>query len=169
MTKKSSKIVNFTHKVGKEDALKNWESIGDNVMGGNSSGFFRINEQGNGVFYGEVSLENSGGFSLVRYKFPETKVMSQKKIMLKIKGDGKRYQFRVKEKSADRYAYITYFMTSGEWEIIEISLFEMQAKYKGRQLDIPNFDFDHLTEIGFLIGNKKAEKFKLEIRDVCLH
>ena len=164
----STTIIDFNPSDEKEGHLKNWEVVGDNVMGGKSSGTFQINEQGNGVFQGEVSLENNGGFSLLRHQLQQIKVRSQKKILLKIKGDGKRYQFRVKAKSSDRYSYVTSFSTSGEWETKELSLSTMQAKYRGRQLDIPNFDGDYLTEIGFLIGNKKAEKFKLEIGGVYL-
>jgi len=44
----------------------------------------------------------------------------------------------------------------------------MQVKYRGRALQIPNFNSNHVTEIGFLIGNKKAEKFKLQIESVYL-
>jgi NADH dehydrogenase [ubiquinone] 1 alpha subcomplex assembly factor 1 len=168
MTNDLTTIIDFNPSDEKEGHLKNWEIVGDNVMGGKSSGTFQINEQGNGVFQGEVSLENNGGFSLLRHQFQKIKVRSQKKILLKIKGDGKRYQFRIKAKSSDHHSYVTYFSTSGEWETAELSLSTMQAKYRGRQLDVPNFDSDYLTGIAFLIGNKKAEKFKLEIGGVYL-
>lgn len=48
-------------------------------MGGKSSGDFYINESGNGVFEGFVSLANNGGFSSVRYR--ETfQIQSQKAL-----------------------------------------------------------------------------------------
>lgn len=44
-----------------------WVIVDDVVMGGKSSGHFKIDE-GKGMFYGEISLENNGGFSSVRYR-----------------------------------------------------------------------------------------------------
>ena len=40
-------------------------------MGGRSDGNFNLNKEGFAVFHGEVSLENNGGFSSLRYQFPE--------------------------------------------------------------------------------------------------
>lgn len=166
MTSESIPIFDFTLTPEQKNLLKNWQIVGDNVMGGISTGTFEINKQGKGVFQGEVSLANNGGFSLVRYRFQEIKLMSTQKVVLKIKGDGKKYQFRIKSNSSDKYSYITNFLTTGEWQRIEIPFYSMQAKYRGRALDIPNFNRNHLSEIGFLIGNKKAEKFKLQIESV---
>ena len=39
-----------------------WQVIDDGVMGGRSKGNFAINEEGNAVFEGTVSLDNNGGF-----------------------------------------------------------------------------------------------------------
>jgi NADH dehydrogenase [ubiquinone] 1 alpha subcomplex assembly factor 1 len=39
----------------------------------------------------------------------------------------------------------------------------MVPSFRGRTLDMANFPGDSLEEIGFLIGNKKAEDFKLLI------
>jgi len=168
MTQKPITIVQFKPQDKDRDALKSWQTTGDTIMGGKSNGTFKINETGNCVFQGEVSLENNGGFSLLRHTFEPIKVIPSQKILLKIKGDGKRYQFRLKAKSTDRYSYVTNFYTSGEWENIQLSISTMEPKYRGRQLDIPNFNSEYITEIGFLIGNKKAENFKLEIDGVYL-
>ncbi|WP_286938426.1 MULTISPECIES: hypothetical protein [unclassified Algoriphagus] len=35
--------------------------------------------------------------------------------------------------------------------------------FRGRDLNMENFPGDQVEEIAFLIGNKKAESFKLEI------
>ncbi len=168
MTKKPITIVHFNAEDEKEDKLKNWQIVGDTIMGGKSNGTFKINEPGNAVFQGEVSIENNGGFSLVRHRFAQINVMRSQKILLKIKGDGKQYQLRLKAKYTDKYSYVTNFSTSGGWETIELLLSTMQPKYRGQQLDIPNFDSEYISEIGFLIGNKKAEKFKLKITGVYL-
>jgi hypothetical protein len=53
-----------------------WKIIDDGVMGGLSNGNFKIDENGNGVFFGAVSTENYGGFSSVSHQM-KTKDISQ--------------------------------------------------------------------------------------------
>lgn len=143
--------------------LENWVIVDDVVMGGKSSGTFKLNDQGHGVFEGSISLDNNGGFSSLRYRFEKVQIENSTKISLKLRGDGKNYQFRVKTNSGDYYSYILPFSTTGEWQEIEIALKDMYPSFRGRKLDQPNFSANQLEEITFLIGNKKPENFKLLI------
>ena len=152
----------------KKSNVKDWVIVVDGVMGGRSSGSFELNDEGFGVFEGKISLENNGGFSSLRYKFPKTATKEHTKMVIKLKGDGKNYQFRVKTNSGDYFSYIATFSTSGEWEEIEIPLKDMYPGYRGRKLDQPNFSSDYLEEIMFLIGNKKEENFKLLLDNIEL-
>ena len=160
----SSVIFDFNHIVG----VSSWSIVDDDVMGGRSSGRCYLNEDGNGIFEGEISLKNNGGFSSVRYRFDKLSTQSYSKIVLRVKGDGKKYQFRIKHRSTDYYSYISYFQSASEWKIIEIPLADMYPAFRGRTLDISNFQADSIEEIAFLIGNKKAESFKLEIDRIVL-
>jgi len=148
--------------------LSNWNVVDDGVMGGLSRGQLEINKEGNAVFKGTVSLENNGGFSSLRHRFDTKKVNDYKKVLIKLKGDGKKYQFRVKTSSNDRHAYITYFTTTGDWQTIEIQLSEMHPTFRGRTLDLPKYPSEYMQEIAFLIGNKTAEDFRLEIDTIEL-
>jgi NADH dehydrogenase [ubiquinone] 1 alpha subcomplex assembly factor 1 len=143
--------------------IKQWKIVDDAVMGGKSSGTFKLSPDGYGVFEGTVSLENNGGFSMVRYQFDKIKTSKDDKIVIKLKGDGKKYQIRIKDDSSKYYSYISSFTTSGEWQEIEIPLKDMYPAFRGKKLDSPNFDHNHIEEIAILIGNKKPEKFKLLI------
>lgn len=147
----------------KNSDIQNWRVVDDVVMGGESSGIFKLNAEGYGVFEGSVSLEKNGGFSSVRYRFKQINVKECTKVIINLKGDGKKYQFRIKSNSGNYYSYITTFSTSGEWQEIEIPLTDMYPSFRGRKLDQANFSADHIEEIAFLIGNKKTEKFKLLI------
>ncbi len=149
-------------------SLQNWIIVDDVVMGGESSGSFKLNAEGKGVFSGAISLDNNGGFSSVRYRFPKTKTKDFSKIALRIQGDGKDYQFRIKSNSQDYYSYIKPFSTSGEWEVVEIFLKDMYPSFRGRTVDLPNFSNDAMEEVTFLIGNKKKESFKLLIDKIEL-
>lgn len=164
-------MVNSTHLLfdfSKESKLSSWRIVDDVVMGGRSNGSFKINEAGNGLFYGDISLKNNGGFSSFRYSFDKLSISNYTKIVLRIKGDGKQYQFRIKDDNDNFYSYIKQFKTSGSWETIEIPLSEMYPAFRGRKLDIQNFNSDTLAQIAFLIGNKKEESFQLEIDKIYL-
>ena len=141
--------------------LSNWRVVNDGVMGGTSRSKFYLNSEGHGCFDGTVSLENNGGFCSVRYEFTRIALDINKIICLRIKGDGKDYQFRVKTKKSDAHSYIYPFRTSGEWQNIEIPVTDFYPSFRGRKLDIPNYDGSNLEQIAFLIGNKKGENFQL--------
>ncbi len=148
--------------------ISNWRTIDDIVMGGRSNGNFKLNAAGHGIFNGEVSLENNGGFSSLRYRFSKKIVKGYTKVVLTIKGDGKNYQFRTKSSGYDRHSYVAKFTTTGKWETIEVLFGDMYPAFRGYQLDIPNYPAETLEEIAFLIGNKKAENFELVINSIVL-
>jgi hypothetical protein len=113
-------------------------------------------------------LENNGGFCSVRSSLDTIQVEGFEKIAFRVKGDGKRYQVRIKARSSDFYSYIAYFNTTGEWQTIEVRLNEMYPSVRGRRLNGPNFKKDAIEEMSFLIGNKKAESFQLLIDKIML-
>jgi hypothetical protein len=152
----------------KDSDISSWRIVDDVVMGGRSQGRFILNENGNGLFSGDVSLENNGGFSSLRYQCKEIKVTGFKKIVLKIKGDGNNYQFRIKDSNRNFYSYIKIFKTTAAWELIEINLSEMYPTFRGRKLAMDNFSSETIQEIAFLIGNKKEQSFQLEIDKIYL-
>jgi hypothetical protein len=157
-------LFNFTT----EGDISNWKIVDDVVMGGRSDGSFTINEDGHGAFSGKVSLENNGGFSSLRYTFKTKETSVYSKFVIRLKGDGKPYQFRVKDKRYNRYSFIYKFDTTTDWQTIEIPFHNMSAAFRGYKVDIPNFEGKQMEEIAFLIGNKKAESFKLLIDSISL-
>ena len=79
-----------------------WEVENDVVMGGNSSSKLERSAEGNAVFTGTVSLENNGGFASLQYHFPSKNIKNYTKAFIRIKGDEKKYQFRVKSNLKER-------------------------------------------------------------------
>ncbi|MGQ7869587.1 CIA30 family protein [Sunxiuqinia sp. sy24] len=152
----------------KTSELSDWTVVNDDVMGGRSTSSITLDPEGNGVFEGTVSLENNGGFSSVRYRTGSTNIAGLKKVGIRLKGDGKRYQFRVKAKASDYFSYVGYFQTSGEWQLVEISLQNLYPAFRGRRLSEPNFSGDSIEEIAILIGNNKNEAFKLELDQIIV-
>jgi hypothetical protein len=149
-------------------SLRNWRIVDDVVMGGRSNGTFELTSEGHGIFSGDISLENNGGFSSVRYQFRGARVNESTRVQIRLKGDGKRYQFRVKHTLRAYYSYEKYFTTSGDWQVIEIPVKEMYPAFRGNRLNIPNFNHDTIQEVTFLFGNKKPEPFQLLIDEIVL-
>jgi len=149
-------------------SLQNWETLDDVVMGGRSQGNISLSPEEHGRFSGYVSLENNGGFSSVRYNPADLKVDPEDQITIRLKGDGKRYQFRVKHDKQAYASYITYFETTGDWEEISILLSDLYPTFRGKNLDQPNFNHHTIQQLGFLIANKKAQHFELLIDKIIL-
>lgn len=152
----------------KSNNMEGWFIVNDGVMGGRSQSTFALNTEGNGLFKGEVSLENNGGFASVHYRFQPKDIKEAKKLVLTIKGDGKKYQARIYANVSDYYSYIAYFTSTGEWQTVEIPLADMYPSFRGRKLDKPNFSGKSIEEIAILIANNKAENFQLEISKIEL-
>ena len=157
-------IFNF----GDEGKANQWRVVDDVVMGGRSDGHIEMNEDGHAHYYGSVSLENNGGFSSIRHRFETISTTDYSTVVLRVKGDGKKYQFRLKTSAKDYYSYVYSFNTSGEWETIEIPFSEFYPSWRGQTLDMPNYAPGELEEVAFLIANYKNEDFDLLIDEVGL-
>ena len=163
-TLQSNLLFDFT----KNASIKDWIIVNDVVMGGESSSTISLNKEGHGVFEGSISLDNNGGFSSVRYRFPKKQIKQFSSILIRVQGDGKQYQLRIKSDSGEYYSYILPFNTSGTWQDIVFLLEDFYPSFRGRKLNQPNFAKDSIEEITFLIGNKKKENFKLVIDKIEL-
>lgn len=148
--------------------LQLWGVVDDNVMGGMSNGRLFVNDQGIGVFKGHVSIENNGGFSSIQCRTNPIEINNLNTVVLKIKGDGSLFQFRIKNKLKDRHSYTYDFKTSGEWETIFLPLSDLQASFRGFKLDLPNFNKTIIEQIGFLKSSKSEVDFKLELKSIGL-
>jgi len=147
------------------DAQK-WSSVNDNVMGGRSDGTFRLAPEGTLEFYGNLSLENRGGFASVRSKPAKMAVTDFDALNIRVRGDGRPYYCYLRV-SDDRssYSYRAKFDTeAGSWQEIRLPLRRFQATWRGRTLkDAPVLDAKEIRSVGFLIADKKAGPFKLEV------
>ena len=145
-----------------------WQIINDGVMGGVSKSTLQITNDGHGLFSGHVSLANNGGFASIRHQ-PNFKDLDQfTHVILKLKGDQKNYQFRLKASTQQRQSYVQEFKTNGKWQEIELKISDFYPQFRGQQLDMPNFNFNEIQEMAFLIANKKEEDFSLLIDQIML-
>ena len=54
------------------------------------------------------------------------------------------------------------------WQEIEIALSDLYPSFRGYKMNMPNFPGETMEELAFLIANKKAEDFRLEIDKIEL-
>lgn len=165
MAEQPAVMVEFT---GNNESEK-WWSINDVVMGGLSNSKFSVSEQGTGIFSGTVSMENNGGFASVRRTGTDYGLEDQIGIRLMVRGDGKRYQFRIRTNdNFDGMAYQAVFETTkGEWTTVDLLFDDFQATYRGRQVTgAPPLNPADIRQIGFLIAGKQEGPFRLEIERI---
>ena len=149
-------------------ALRGWQVEDDVVMGGRSQGRLTRDPAGYLVFRGEVSLENNGGFSSIQCYFDPIDVSRYKHAVIRLKGDGKDYRFIVESEKDARHYYIAEFTTNGEWQEIKIPLRKMYPVRRGDRLALPDYPAQTMAQVRFMIANRRAESFHLEIASISL-
>ena len=155
-------IINFSNAAEKED----WRIINDNVMGGISQSEVVFRDAGTAIFQGTVSLENNGGFASTRTKPRSYNLAGYTGLIVRIQGDGKNYQLRVRtDNRFDGISYRHHFTTQPDtWVNIRVPFSEFVPVFRGRILeDVSSVSPDQIQQIGFLIADKQAGKFRLEI------
>jgi len=143
-----------------------WRSIDDVVMGGVSSSALEIQPEGIAVFEGDLSLEHGGGFASVHTELPQTDLSAYDGLEMRVQGDGRRYRARLR--TAPESASVTYhasFETDpGVWESIRLPFTSFKARFRGRWIpDAPPLDLERITSFGWLVADKQAGHFRLEV------
>lgn len=143
--------------------INEWRIVNDDVMGGVSNSSMVLTDAGHGQFSGHVSLANNGGFASIQHNTRIKLNDEDKFIVLRVKGDGKRYEFRLKGQISQSESYVHEFATSGEWQTIKLEISEFYPQFRGRKLSSSNFNFESIEQLSFLIANKQEEDFTLMI------
>jgi monofunctional biosynthetic peptidoglycan transglycosylase len=143
-----------------------WPATNDGVMGGLSQGRSEITPDGMLRFSGAVSLENNGGFSSIRSVPVERDLSAYDGILLRVRGDGKRYALTIRTDVQIRAgSYRVKFDTkAGQWVEIYVPFTEFSPTSFGVELpDAPPLDPAKIRSFGFLISDKQAGPFMLDV------
>ena len=144
-----------------------WIAVNDGVMGGVSQGGLRADSGCTATFQGTVSLENSGGFASVRTGPRDFDLAGWSAIRVRVKGDGKRYRFRIRTDDAfDGIAYQQDFTTTaGEWTEHDFRFADFQPSFRGRPVpDAGPLRPDKIRQLGFLIADGQEGPFELRVQ-----
>ena len=148
---------------GDEEA---WRSIDDVVMGGVSGSEFHVASQGIAVFAGAVSLQHGGGFASVRSRPARVDLSEYSGLEIRVRGDGKRYRLRLRtDPNLDGVAYqVSFEPQATVWQSIRFPFHRFRPTFRGRTIpDAPPLDTSNVMSFGWMIADKQAGPFRLEI------
>jgi monofunctional biosynthetic peptidoglycan transglycosylase len=148
------------------DKSGRWMVVNDDVMGGVSRSNVKLHSDGYLLFGGEVSTNYGGGFASVRTDYKNWEIEKYEGFILRVKGDGKTYQFRCRlGNNINQIAYRHYLQADNEdWQEIILPFKEFLPTYRGRVLtNIPQLDPKEIKQFGFMISDKQVGKFNLKI------
>ncbi len=140
--------------------------VDDRVMGGVSHSRFEPGAPGLAVFHGVVSLENGGGFASVRSQTRDWGIGAAAAFVLRVRGDGRRYRFNLRTAGGpDSFRFEgPVEPPASAWTLVEVPVAAMTAKAFGRRLPLVAApDPTRVRSLGFMISNKQAGPFRLEI------
>jgi len=143
-----------------------WVAVNDGVMGGRSSGRPTVAD-GELEFNGELSLANNGGFASVRSVGRDFDLSDASAVILRVRGDGRRYQLRLATDARYRGLPVSYGAgfdtTAGEWTEVRVPLASLEPTVRGSSLQGPPLDPSQVREIGLLIADKREGTFALSV------
>lgn len=137
-----------------------WYVVNDDVMGGRSSGDFHIAD---GVlrFAGRTNT-NGGGFASIRSRPGLPSLAGHAAIVLRARGDGRRYVFRLE--SDDGVAYWADFEPpAGAWSTVHVPFADFRPRFRGRWLSGPALDASRIVALGLMCYDGRDGTFSLEV------
>lgn len=151
-----------------------WKTVDDRVMGGVSAS--RIEwVDGSGDrnepigwlrFFGEVSLENNGGFCSTRQVEARRQVPDITRLRYQYRGDGKRYKWLVRTAGTPKGASwrLRFETSAGLWEMKTYELGEFELWRRGTLLSKDGGpEPNEITSLGILISDGQAGSFRFDL------
>ena len=166
LTSNASDTISLLDTNGKTSKIK-WNIVNDTVMGGRSSSRWSKNSSALS-FEGFLSLENNGGFASVRHDLNNINLSSTEGIFIKVKGDGRKYQFRIRSQASRWANYSQEFKTKKDTvQSFFLPYKDFKPSWRGRSVrNVPTLTGKDVRGIGFLLGDKVQGKFKLDILNI---
>ena len=168
-----------------ETATSAWQGLHDQLMGGRSSGAVGFKPVGSpglthpdtpeaqpcGVFSGDVSLANGGGFASVRAALPQPVPVGQAQaVVLEACGFGRPFKLALHlHPEADGVQHQVVFQAPPQWALVRLRLSEFKPTRRGRTLPMADVrSTDHIHQLGLLTTERVAGGFILGLRAIWL-
>lgn len=147
-------------------AALDWRPVDDVVMGGRSASTAVVSDTGTLLFQGVVSLEDGGGFASLRAGPAAHDFSAAAGIVLRLRGDGKRYRFSLRTgEGFDGVQYQAAFTApAGEWTEVRLPWTSFEPRFRGRPVPgAPPLDPAQVRWLGLLISDRQEGRFSLEL------
>lgn len=145
-----------------------WQSVNDGVMGGISEGNFRITDDDTLLFFGNLSLENNGGFASIRTRPANLNLDGYDTIAVRIKGDGRSYYLNlrtfVRRTAASYRAPVQ--TRRNTWQEVRVPLTYFVYTAYGRRVAAAPIRGRDIRSVGFTLADKQPGPFRLEISSI---
>lgn len=148
------------------DAVGDWVAVNDDVMGGASKGEFSISKNGVLKFSGKVSLDNNGGFASIRSRPGQYDLSQFAGLLIRVRGDGQRYACNLRtDYDIMAGSYQCKFDTKKDtWQKVFMPFADFVPTSFGQVMrDAPRLNTSAVRSIGFMISDKQAGGFRLEL------
>lgn len=148
-----------------DSADMGWYVVNDNVMGGRSEGDF---EQARGeIHFAGRTNTNGGGFSSIRTRSMNLDLAKYAGIRLRIKGDGRRYTWRLTSGARWRGREVSFwadFETEDDrWTTVDIPFSSFIPQFRGFRMDGFELKPEQITGMGLMIYDKLDGEFELRL------
>ncbi len=152
--------INFT-----KEALPDWYIIDDGVMGGLSKGHAVFTEGGL-LFYGQVSLENNGGFTSLRAPYGDYDLGRFTQVTIKYRSKGVKMALQLENDRRFYYPNFKLKLPNRESWGTETYLLEDVLQYRmgyatGNKMEVT--DQSEIIRLGFITDEKKTGTFEFEV------
>ncbi|WP_303720872.1 CIA30 family protein [Malonomonas rubra] len=154
------------HDLSLLNELKQWHSVDDVVVGGNSHSSLSEGETGSIVFSGTICCDRAGGYASIRSATNLFDLSRYPGIAIKVKGDARRYKLSLRcATDFEGIAYRVAFQTRKEVEqTIRFRWDTFVPTYQDRVLaTAPPLDPSEIRSVGLVVSSQESGSFRLEI------
>jgi NADH dehydrogenase [ubiquinone] 1 alpha subcomplex assembly factor 1 len=168
-----------------EEAIQSWQGLHDQLMGGQSVGTVGFKPSGSaslfdpettetqayGVFSGEVSMANGGGFASVRAPLHEPVLVGAAQgVVVEACGFDRPFKLSLHlHPDADGVQHQVVFQAPHSWALVRLRLADFKPKRRGRAIAMSDVSAsDHIHQLGLLTTERVAGGFMLGLRAIWL-
>jgi NADH dehydrogenase [ubiquinone] 1 alpha subcomplex assembly factor 1 len=154
------------------EAVSNWRSVNDGVMGGLSSGGPRF--EGTHMVFAGVINTDGGGFSSIRAQVAPGAFAGMDGVKFRVKSDGRVYKatFRTDARKGWREVSFQAPLPVGserDWVDVTVPFNDLKPSVFGRPVRGAKFDPSKVQSIGIILADGQDGPFRLQVEsmEVC--
>ena len=159
--------VNMT--LNSAEAVKQWRSVNDGVMGGRSSGGPKFHDD-HMVFDGIINT-NGGGFSSIRRVVPPAALSNFSALKFRIKSDGRKYKLTMRTDARYGWRQVSFQAplpqtTTGDWDDVIVAFENVKASVHGQAVVGVKFDVSKVQSLGIILADGRDGPFRLGVKEI---